>query len=74
MRSFGSLMRGSLHSWGIAIDFDPERNALNWDHTKARLARPDAEDFWKIWEAEGWVNLGRSRDFDWMHVQAARLS
>jgi len=70
-------MRGgdsySMHSWGIAIDFDPDRNQLRWDHTKARLAKPDAKVFWDIWESEGWVSLGRERDFDWMHVQAARL-
>lgn len=70
-------MRGgsnwSMHSWGIGIDFDPERNALKATRKTARLARPDAEAFWKIWEAEGWVSLGRARDFDWMHVQAARL-
>lgn len=70
-------MRGgdswSMHSWGIAIDFDPDHNQLRWDNTKARLAKPDAEAFWRIWEAEGWVSLGRERNFDWMHVQAARL-
>lgn len=70
-------MRGgdsySMHSWGIAIDWDPNRNELRWDHTKARLAKADAQAFWDIWESEGWVSLGRERDFDWMHVQAARL-
>lgn len=70
-------MRGgssySMHSWGIAIDFDPERNQLKWGKAKARLAKPDAEDFWRIWEDHGWISLGRQRDFDWMHVQAARL-
>lgn len=70
-------MRGgnswSMHSWGIAIDFDPARNQLNWGSAKARLALPDAERFWRIWEAEGWLSLGRSRNYDWMHVQAARL-
>jgi peptidoglycan hydrolase-like protein with peptidoglycan-binding domain len=69
-------MRGgsaySMHAWGIAIDFDPERNQLQWDHGTARLARPDAVEFWKIWEAEGWISLGRAHDKDWMHVQAAR--
>jgi hypothetical protein len=65
--------RPSMHSWGIAIDFNPGRNELKWNHTKARLAQPDCETFWRIWEGEGWVSLGRSRDFDWMHVQAARL-
>lgn len=70
-------MRGgtnwSMHSWGIAIDFDPIRNQLKWDRSRARLARSDAEEFWRIWEAEGWLSLGRARDYDWMHIQAARL-
>lgn len=65
--------RYSMHAWGIAIDFDPDRNDLKWGADRARLARPDAETFWRIWEEEGWVSLGRARNFDWMHVQAARL-
>lgn len=63
----------SMHSWGIAIDFDPDRNQLRWNAERARLAKPDAKAFWEIWEAEGWLSLGRERDFDWMHVQAAKL-
>lgn len=63
----------SMHSWAIAIDFDPERNQLKWSKKHARLAAPDAEKFWEFWEEEGWLSLGRARDFDWMHVQAARL-
>lgn len=70
-------MRGgnnySMHSWGIAIDFDPMRNQLQWGRDKARLAKPDAEEFWLAWEEEGWISLGRQRNYDWMHVQAARL-
>jgi hypothetical protein len=70
-------MRGgsawSMHSWGIAIDFDPVRNQLAWGRDRARLARPDALPFWRIWEEEGWVSLGREKNFDWMHIQAARL-
>lgn len=70
------LMRGgtsySMHSWGIAIDFDPERNQLRWGRDQARLAQPDGETFWKLWEEEGWVSLGRTQNYDWMHVQAAR--
>lgn len=70
-------MRGgssySMHSWGIAIDFDPERNQLNWHRPQARLSHGDAEAFWMAWEDEGWVSLGRACNFDWMHVQAARL-
>lgn len=70
-------MRGgnqlSMHSWGIAIDFDPERNQLKWGRDRAVFARPEYNRFWEFWEAEGWVSLGRSRNFDWMHVQAAKL-
>ena len=70
-------MRGgssySMHSWGAAIDFDPERNQLTWKAPKARLSHADAIPFWREWEAEGWVSLGRVADRDHMHIQAARL-
>lgn len=65
--------RYSMHSWGIAIDFDPTRNGLRTKAPKARLSRGDVIPFWEAWESEGWVSLGRERNFDWMHVQAARL-
>lgn len=65
--------RYSMHSWGIAIDFDPERNQLRWKKPKARLSLDDVIPFWECWENEGWIALGRERNFDWMHVQAARL-
>lgn len=71
-------MRGgsqwSMHAFGCAIDFDPERNQLKWGRDRARLAQPDCEQFWKIWEANGWTSLGRSRNYDWMHVQVGRLA
>lgn len=70
-------MRGgndwSMHAWGAAIDFDNTRNQLKWGRDKAKLASKDAVPFWEAWEEEGWVSLGRARNFDWMHVQAARL-
>lgn len=65
--------RYSMHSWGIAIDFDPTRNGLRVKRPKARLSHDDVIPFWEAWEAEGWISLGRERNFDWMHVQAARL-
>jgi len=67
----GSLW--SMHSWGIALDFDPSRNQLNWGRDRAALAHPDYREWWKCWEEEGWISLGRKRNFDWMHVQATRL-
>ena len=80
-RFFGSLnvrkMRGgssySMHSWGIAIDFDANRNQLRWGRDKAAFAREEYIKWWDLWYEEGWISLGRERNFDWMHVQAARL-
>ncbi len=65
--------RYSLHSWGIAVDYDPERNRLKWGRDRAHFARPDYDVWWRLWEEEGWVSLGRHRNFDWMHIQAAKL-
>lgn len=70
-------MRGgsswSMHSWGIAIDYDPDRNQLKWGRDRAAFAQPEYDAWWRFWEEEGWVSLGRTRNYDWMHVQAAKL-
>ena len=62
----------SMHSWGIALDYDPSNNALHWGRDKATFALPDYDKWWQFWEEEGWLSLGRAKNFDWMHVQAAR--
>ena len=54
----------SMHAWGIALDFDPE----------ARFSGAEYDAWWRIWEEQGAVSLGRERDYDWMHLQFARLS
>ena len=63
----------STHAWAVALDWDPTRNQLKWGRDRASLDHPDYDFWWHSWEAQGWVSLGRSRNFDWMHVQAARL-
>lgn len=69
------LMRGgsawSMHSWGIAFDFDPDRNQLRWGKDKAAFAHPEYERWFDLWEEEGAISLGRSRNYDWMHTQFA---
>jgi hypothetical protein len=67
MRGGSSL---STHSWAIAIDWDPDANQLKWGRDRARMAGPDYNDWWQAWEDEGWLSLGRDRNYDWMHVQA----
>jgi len=71
------VMRGgtrlSMHAWGIALDFDPSRNRLEWGRDRAAFAKPEYDFWWQTWEQEGWTSLGRRRNFDWMHVQAATL-
>ncbi|MDO3376933.1 M15 family peptidase [Geoalkalibacter halelectricus] len=70
-------MRGgsqwSMHSWGIALDYDPERNQLRWGRDRAVFARPEYDAWWRFWEEEGWTSLGRSKNYDWMHIQATKL-
>jgi hypothetical protein len=70
-------MRGgrawSIHSWGAAVDLDPDNNQLKWGKDRATFAKQEYNEFWKIVESEGWVSLGRARNYDWMHFQAALL-
>ena len=63
----------STHAWAVALDWDPAHNQLNWGRGRASLAASSYDFWWQAWEEEGWVSLGRSRNYDWMHVQAARL-
>jgi len=70
-------MRGghrlSVHAFAAAVDIDPARNRLRMDHNSARLAQPDAEEWWKIVESTGATSLGRAKDYDWMHFQFCRV-
>jgi hypothetical protein len=63
----------STHAWAVALDWDPTRNQLKWGRGRASLDHTAYDFWWRTWEAEGWISLGRSRNYDWMHVQAARL-
>jgi hypothetical protein len=71
-------MRGgsswSIHSWGAAVDLDPDNNQLRWNDERASFAKEEYEPFWDIVEQEGWTSLGRRRNYDWMHFQAAQIS
>lgn len=70
-------MRGgsawSIHSWGCAVDIDPEHNQLKFKRAQATLDNPEYDPFWRFVYDEGAIGLGRERDYDWMHFQFARL-
>jgi peptidoglycan hydrolase-like protein with peptidoglycan-binding domain len=63
----------STHAFAAAWDWDPARNQLRMTHRTAQFAKPEYKGFIDAHEREGWISLGRARDFDWMHFQAARL-
>jgi len=69
-------MRGgsdySRHSWGIAIDLDPERNQLKTPYLKSNFSKQEYKKLHEIFEKHGFINLGKQKGYDAMHFEKAK--
>ena len=63
----------STHSWGVAIDLNHLENKLLWTAERALFAKPEYKALLDIFESNGWYNLGRYKNFDFMHFQAVKV-
>lgn len=70
-------MRGgsnnSMHSWGVAVDIDPDHNEMKSGKGTAPMNGADYDRYWQIIYNEGAISLGKEADMDFMHWQFARL-
>ena len=69
LRKTTSSSSYSIHSWGLALDFDASKNTMKMAAPKARLSQDIYKPFLDILEYHGFLSLGRRGDYDWQHCQ-----
>jgi hypothetical protein len=65
----GSKTKWSRHSWGIAIDLDPERNGYKVKWKNSQFSKPEYAYMVNSFYRHGFFNLGKERNFDAMHFE-----
>ena len=59
----------SRHSWGVAIDLDPERNSLKMTFNEARFSKEEYKPLLDIFSRHGFINYGVLLNYDAMHFE-----
>jgi hypothetical protein len=59
----------SMHAFGAALDWDPDRNPLRATGHTASFATAFYKPWLQAWTDAGFMSLGSCYDFDWMHFQ-----
>lgn len=67
----GSKTKWSRHSWGIAIDLSPDKNALRTIWKNAQFSKPEYNFLISTFYKHGFFNLGKEAGFDAMHFEVA---
>jgi hypothetical protein len=70
VRKMRGANRYSLHSWGCAMDLDPDKNQLKWGRDEAQMPEYIIDIFAKY----NCENLGRVKNYDFMHFQFCKRS
>lgn len=63
----GSKTKWSRHSWGIAIDLDPDRNGLKTKWVDAQFSKPEYKFMVDTFHLHGFIGYGPDRNYDAMH-------
>ncbi len=59
----------SMHAWGIALDFNAERNGNHMGKDEALFAKAEYAAWWEAWESVGARSFGKANGRDYMHVE-----
>jgi D-alanyl-D-alanine carboxypeptidase len=72
VRGYKNLL--SIHSWGIAVDFNVEDNPLGWNREKCIKMNliPFTTEFLEVWRSTGWIVGYDFKRVDGMHFERTK--